>query len=70
MIEKVERHFGMIKGEEKKILNSILSRPWTKVCIDKIIIQDAEKGKTKELITDPEEIKAETNKFFAEQFRK
>ena len=60
----------MIKGEKKKILNSILSRPWKKVCIDKIIIQDAEKGKTKELITDPKEIKAETDKFFAEQFRK
>ena len=60
----------MIKGKEKKMLNSILTRPWKKVCIDKIITQDLERGKTKNLITDPEEVKVETDKFFANQFRK
>ena len=70
IIERVERRFGMIKGEEKKMLNSILTRPWKKVCIDKIITQDLERGKTKNLITDLEEVKVETDKFFANQFRK
>ena len=59
----------MIGREDKKMLNSILERPWNKIVIEKILsTTDSTMGK-KELIYEPEEVKKEVDRYFANQFK-
>ena len=54
--DNIERRFGMIGREDKKMLNSIFERPWNKIVIEKILsTKDSTTGK-KELIYEPEEV--------------
>src|SRR5207253_7649042 len=57
IIEKVEARFGMIDKEERKMINSILEKPWRRILIDKVIIQDTESKDTKILLTESDEDK-------------
>ena len=50
-MEKVEARFGMIDKEERKMINSILEKPWRRILIDKVIVQDTESKDTKILLT-------------------
>ena len=35
--DNIEKRFGKIDQEDKKMLNSILKRPWNKIVIEKIL---------------------------------
>ena len=68
-MEKVEARFGMIDKEERKMINSILEKPWRRILIDKVIVQDTESKDTKILLTKPEEVKKATDKYYKDQFK-
>ena len=68
-MEKVEARFGMIDKEERKMINSILEKPWRRILIDKVIVQDTESKDTKILLTDSDEVKKAADEYYMDQFK-
>ena len=59
----------MIDKDERKMLNSILEKPWRKLLIDRVIVQDTESKDTKILLTEPEEVKKAADEYYKDQFK-
>ena len=69
IIEKVEARFGMIDKEERRMLNSILEKPWKRITIDKVIVQETTDKNTATLVTEPNEVKIAVDNYYQEQFK-
>ena len=69
IMEKVEARFGMIDKEERKMINSILEKPWRRILIDKVIVQDTESKDTKILLTESDEVKKAADEYYKDQFK-
>jgi len=63
----VQKRCEMIVDEQKKMLRSLLERPFNKVVLDRILIKENDEY---ELISEPNEVLSKTNKHFKEQFRR
>ena len=57
----------MMKDNQRRMINSLLEKPFKKVVIDKLLI---DKKESKELFNEPEEILRRTAKHFKKQFKK
>ena len=57
----------MIKDNQRRMINSLLERPYKKVVIDRLVVN---KNRDKELISDPKEVLESTAKHFRKQFKK
>ena len=57
----------MIKDNQRRMINSLLEKPYKKVVIDKLLID--ERG-GKELFNEPEEVLRRTAEHFKKQFKK
>jgi hypothetical protein len=69
IIEKVEMRFGMIDKEERRMINSILEKPWKRIVVDKVIIQDPIDKSAKILLTEPNEVKTAADEYYKDQFK-
>src|SRR5260363_77122 len=70
IVENIERRYNMIGRSEKIMLNSILERPWRKIVIDKVVREEDTPNTHGSLVTELEQVKEETDRFFKKQFRK
>ena len=59
----------MIDKEERKMINSILEKPWRRILIDKVIVQDTESKDTKILLTESDEVKKAADEYYKDQFK-
>ena len=64
IIERVETRFSMIDKEERRMINSILERPWKKIVVDKVIVQDKENKNISTLLTEPDRVKAAVDEYY------
>src|SRR6266487_4855115 len=65
--EYVDRRCEMIKDNQRRMINSLLERPYKKVVIDRLVVN---KNRDKELISDPKEVLENTAEHFRKQFKK
>jgi hypothetical protein len=70
IIENVERRYGMIEKIEKQMLNSILERPWKKINIDKVIVEQEGSTENNNLLVEATEVKDEVDRHFQQQFKR
>ena len=57
----------MIKDNQRRMINSLLEKPFKKVVIDKLLIDERE---GKELFNEPEEVLRRIAEHFKKQFKK
>ena len=67
---KIEARFGMMERNKKKMLQSLLSRPYNKVTIDRVLVGENSRFRNQELTNKEEEVKKQVAIHFQEQFRK
>jgi exonuclease III len=70
IIENIEKRYGMIGNMERKMLNSILERPWKNILIEKVLVDTGSSTENKELINNPEGVKEAVDTHFQNQFRR
>ncbi|CAG8854735.1 33595_t:CDS:2, partial [Gigaspora margarita] len=54
---KVEQRFSMMKNNKKRMLQSLLNRPYNKVTIDKVLLKEDSHYQNQELISDKSNVK-------------
>ena len=55
--EKIERRYGMIENDQKKMIQSLLNKPWKKIQLDRIFDFS---NNERNLLVEPEEILLKT----------
>ena len=65
--KSVNQRYEMLKDNQRRMINSILEKPFKKVAIDRILINEA---KGKEFFNDPDEVLGKTAEHFSKQFKK
>src|SRR5260363_301912 len=67
---KVEQRFSMMKNNKKRMLQSLLNRPYNKVTIDRVLLKEDSHYQNQELISDESDVKEQVISHFQKQFRK
>ena len=65
--ESINQRCEMLKDNQQRMINSILEKPFKKIAIDRILINEA---KGKDFFNDPDEVLKKTAKHFSKQFKK
>ena len=65
--ESVNQRCEMLKDNQRRMINSILEKPFKKIAIDRILINEA---KGKDFFNDPDEVLEKTAEHFSKQFKK
>jgi len=65
--EHVDQRCEMIRDNQRRMINSLLEKPYKKVVIDRLLIN--ERG-VKELFNEPKEVLKRTADHFQKQFKK
>src|ERR1043165_365731 len=65
--ENIDKRCEIIKTDQRKMIASLLNRPYKKIILDRFIEQ---KGEETILITEPETVKTGIAKHYKKQFRK
>ena len=68
--EKVEMRFGTIEKNKKRMLQSLLSRPYNKVTLDRVLVEKNSGLQNSELFSKEAEVKQQVVLHFQKQFRK
>ena len=68
--ENIEKRYNIIVKAQKRMLNSILEKPWKKIIIDKVIVEKEKERGALDLITDPDKVKREIDTYYKDQFRR
>src|SRR5260363_473845 len=66
---KVESRFGMINGDRKRMLLSLLNKPVNKIKIDRVLKEEENFYQNSELVIEETEVKEYVVKHFEKQFR-
>jgi hypothetical protein len=59
----------MIEKEERKMLNSILERPWKRIVIDRLVVEDDLDKDIRTLVTEPEAVQKAADEYYKKQFK-
>ena len=65
--ECIDRRCEMVKDNQRRMIDSLLEKPFKKVVINRLLIEGSE---NKELIKEPEEVLKKTADHFKKQFKK
>ena len=65
--ESVNQRCEMLKDNQRRMINSILEKPFKKIAIDRILINEA---KGKDFFNDSDEVLEKTAEHFSKQFKK
>src|SRR5260364_370590 len=66
----VKRRFGMVGSEEKRILSSILEKPWQKLKIEKVLISDRKEDDGTQLVYELDDVKRTVTTYYDEQYNR
>ena len=67
---RIEQRFGMMKENKKKMLQSLLNKPYNKVTIDRVLREESTHYQNQELIVDESLVKQQVTAYFQKQFKK
>ncbi|CAG8771553.1 8999_t:CDS:2, partial [Gigaspora margarita] len=67
---KIEQRFNIIKKDKKKMLQSLLNKPYNKITLDRVLLEKKSHYQNQELINDEMEVKQQVTSYFQKQFRR
>ena len=67
--DRIEARFCIMNSEKKKMLTSLLNKPYSRIKIDKVLRNKADRYQNEELIVEGEEVKEYVVEHFEKQFR-
>ena len=67
---RIEQRFGIMKENKKKMLQSLLNKPYNKVTIDRVLREESTHYQNQELIVDELLVKQQVTAHFQKQFKK
>ncbi|CAG8823632.1 16464_t:CDS:1, partial [Gigaspora rosea] len=67
---KIEQRFNIMKKDKKRMLQSLLNRPYNKVILNRVLVEENSHYQNQELIKDEMEVKQQVISHFQKQFRR
>ncbi|CAG8807208.1 21334_t:CDS:2, partial [Gigaspora margarita] len=67
---KIEQRFNMMKKDKKKMLQSLLNKPYNKVTLDRVLVEEKSYYQNQKLVNDEMEVKQQVTAHFQKQFRR